>query len=471
MAVFDNPAGTNLAILSIARRNGKTFVIAVILLAFIVGPLKERNTTIASAAMSRDQAAVVFELMIKMLDLSTTLQDGLHYKYTPSGKSITGLMQNVQYRALSRDAKTGHGKAYKIILLDEAGQIEAESDPFVEMLETSQSNYDDAIMFVISTQAPADNAYFSIIMDEAIRSQSPHTVCHVYAADKDCDLMDRDQWHKANPGLGKFRSIKEMAAKAEKAVNLPSAANGIMNLNFNMRVSLHSLYMSPEVWKKCLRPVNEDTWTTTPIDIGIDLSQRTDLTAAVACWRDEDTGRINLRTWAFAPSVGVEQREIRDKVPYRQWAKDGHMFLTPGESVDYEWVSTFIALHCAGCKIRSIQFDRWRMDHFTEAAKKTKLHAMVQKWEPVGQGYISFSPRVEAFEIEALAENICTGGNPVLNMAASQAIAVQDPAGNRKLDKSKSVQRIDPLVAAVMGVFPNSDGQVNKSFDVAALIG
>jgi phage terminase large subunit-like protein len=37
-------------------------------------------------------------------------------------------------------------------------------------------------------------------------------------------------------------------------------------------------------------------------------------------------------------------------------------------------------------------------------------------------------------------------------MAAANTIIVSDPAGNRKIDKSKSTQRIDPLVAAVMAV-------------------
>ena len=468
LAVFDGGNVTE-AYLSIARRNGKTFVIAVILLAFIIGPLAERNTTLCSAAMSRDQAAVVFELMVKMLDMAPQLKG--RYKYTLSAKTIVGLKKNVQYRAISSDAKTGHGKAYKVILLDEAGQIDAESNAFVEMLQSSQSNYDDALFIVISTQAPSDASYFSILLDHAETANDPNIVSHVYASDPDGDLFDEYQQKKANPGLGIFRSIKEMNKQAAKAKLLPSAANGILNLNYNRRVSLAQLFMSPEVWKKNLEPVDKIARMHMPIDLGLDLSQRTDLTAATASWRN-DAGQISLETHTFAPLVGVEQRALRDRAPYERWVKEGYLQLTPAETVDYEWVCNYLALKFNGCNIRSLQFDRYRIDHFKEAAKKTDLYGMVGEWVEVGQGYISMSPRVEAFEVEAMKGKILSGGHPLMNNAMAHAVAVQDPSGNRKLFKNKSTQRIDPAVAALMSVFPNSDGQVEaKAFDVGALIG
>ena len=239
LAVFDGGNVTE-AYLSIARRNGKTFVIAVILLAFIIGPLKERNTTLCSAAMSRDQAAAVFELMVKMLDMSPELAGT--YKYVLSSKQITGLKENVQYRAISSDAKTGHGKAYKVILLDEAGQIDAESNAFVEMLTSSQSNYEDPLFIIISTQAPSDASYFSIQLDHAETANDPNIVSpSVHHRSRMVICLMKSSSRMANPGLGMFRSHKEMNKQAAKAKLLPSAANGILNLNYNRRVSLASI--------------------------------------------------------------------------------------------------------------------------------------------------------------------------------------------------------------------------------------
>jgi phage terminase large subunit-like protein len=54
-------------------------------------------------------------------------------------------------------------------------------------------------------------------------------------------------------------------------------------------------------------------------------------------------------------------------------------------------------------------------------------------------------------------------------MAASNAIVITDPAGNRKLDKSKSSQRIDPLVALAMSTYLLSDANISQ-MDVDSMI-
>lgn len=470
LAVFDNDATTGTAILSVARRNGKTFLVAVILLAFIVGPLRQKNTSMCSAANARDQAAIAFDLMKLMLDMSKTLAAGTHYKYVETSKTIVGLKQYVRYRAISAEAKSGHGKAYKIILLDEAGQIEAENTPFTDMLETSMSNYDDALYLLISTQAASDASFFSQQIDNAVVQQEPTTVCHVYAADEDCDMDDRKQWLKANPGLGKFVSEKKMAQKVNEARHLPSKANGIKNLNFNQRVSQMSLMLSAEVWKKNQRPQNMEARHTAEIDIGLDLSQVNDLTAATACWRDEN-GEISVEVRPYLPAFGIEAKELRDKVPYRTWETNGDLKLIPGPRIEYEYICQDLAIQYKGCKIRSIQADPYRLNLFMEAAKKTDFYGMVGEWVEVRQGFISFGVRVDAFEREALVGNLRTGSAPALNMGASQAVVGEDAAGNRKPLKNKSIHRIDALVAAIMGVFPNSDGHVNNTFDAFAMVG
>jgi phage terminase large subunit-like protein len=69
-----------------------------------------------------------------------------------------------------------------------------------------------------------------------------------------------------------------------------------------------------------------------------------------------------------------------------------------------------------------------------------------------GQGYASMSPAVAALEEALLQEAINHGANPVLSMCAGNAVAIRDPAGNRKLDKSRSTGRIDGMVALAMAM-------------------
>ena len=115
--VYDNPAGTRRAYLSIARKNGKTGLIAGLLLAHLVGPEAKLNAGLVSGAMSRDQAALVFNLAAKMVQLSPTLSKNV--RIVPSSKRLLGLPLNTEYRALAADGKTAHGLSLSLIHISE----------------------------------------------------------------------------------------------------------------------------------------------------------------------------------------------------------------------------------------------------------------------------------------------------------------------------------------------------------------
>jgi phage terminase large subunit-like protein len=213
--VYDNPEKTKTAILSIARKNGKTATIAAILLAHIIGPMRQLNSQIISGSNSRDQAALVYHLAEKMLNLQPKFA-GL-YRCVPSKKTIIGTKANVEYRAISADRTTAHGLSPILALLDEMGQVIGPTTPFIEAITTSQGAHDNPLLIILSTQAPSDSDFLSLQIDAAIRTGDPHTVCHVYAADADCDLFDEEQWKKANPALDIFRSRADLVTQLKKA--------------------------------------------------------------------------------------------------------------------------------------------------------------------------------------------------------------------------------------------------------------
>ncbi len=457
LAVVDNPDGTREAVLSVAKRNGKTFVMAVLILAYLIGPLSEQNITVASAAMSRDQAALIFRLMVKMISVSPSLESFLHV--IPSSKRIVSLPTGSEYFAMSADAKTGHGRALKLVVLDESGQIRGETDPYVEMLETSQGSYDDSLFVSMSTQAPSDLDWLSITIDDAVRSGAKTSVVHLYEADKDCDLMDESQWLKSNPGLGVFRSEDDLRRQLERAKRLPAKEAGARNLLLNQRISQVSLWLAPSPWKACSGEVNLEVFRKAKrVSVGIDLSSRLDLTAAVFAAADE-TKTVHLLPYCYTPQQGLEERSRRDRTPYDAWVRDGKLVALPGASIEYEDVAGHLKMVSEelGFIVSTIEYDRWNWRYFWAAAQKVGFAPKVEP-TPVGQGYQSFSPRIACFESLLVEGRLRHGGHPLLTMAAANAIAVQDPAGNKKLDKSKSTARIDPIVAAVMATFPVSEG-------------
>lgn len=441
--VYDNPHGTHTAILSIARKNGKTALIAGILLAHLIGPEAQQNSQIVSGALSRDQAAIVFKLAVKMINLNEALQDLVHI--IPSTKTLVGLAKNVEFRALSAEGKTTHGLSPILAILDETGQVKGPQDEFVDAVVTAQGAHEAPLLMVISTQAATDADLLSIWIDDALKGEDPKTVCHLYTTPMEMDILDKKSWTLSNPALGKFRSEPDMQKLAEKASRMPSAENTFRNLNLNQRVSTVSPFVAKQTWDSCLGelpPIYEcdEVWA------GLDLSARTDLTACVFVGKKGDKFYAYPVVWT--PEIGLIDRAKRDRVPYDLWVKQGYMFTTPGATVDYEYVAKHIGEVASDVKIlHAIAFDRWRIDVFKKECDKLGLELPLV---PFGQGFKDMSPALDTVEAQLLNARIIHNNNPALNMAAANAVVVKDPAGGRKLDKSKATNRIDPMVALTM---------------------
>lgn len=446
LEVYDNPVGTTEGILSIARKNGKSALIACILLAHVAGPEARLNSQIVSGARSRDQAALVFNLASKMITLSPDLSKLI--RIVPSGKRLIGLALNVEYRALAADGHTAHGLSPVLAILDELGQVRGPQDDFVEAIETASGAYDDALRLVISTQAPTDADMLSIKIDDAQRSRDPKIVAHVYAAPPKADVLDPVAHAAANPALGLFRSHPELLAAAEKASRMPSAENGFRNLYLNQRVNRFSPFISPGVWGATGDSVNDEVFASGTIYGGLDLAETTDLVAFVLVAQDEH-GCWHVKAWFWKPDTTLKDHAKRDRVPYDVWAADGLIRTTPGVAVDYEYVARDIAVICEGLPVAKIAYDRFRFK--TLEAQMQKI-GVTLPFEPFGQGYVSMAPAMDTTEIAFLNGNVRHGGNPVLTMCAANAVVIKDPAGNRKLDKAKSTGRIDGMVAMVMAM-------------------
>lgn len=444
--VYDNPHITNHAYLSIARKNGKTALIASLVLAHLVGPEAVLNSQIISGARSREQAALVYNLASKMVMLSDVLSKII--KPIPSSKILLGLPMNVEYKAIAAEGTTAHGLSPVVAILDEIGQIKGSQDAFVDAITTAQGAYESPLLIAISTQAATDADLFSIWLDDAKQSGDPHIVSHVYEATKDCDLMDERAWRAANPAIGAFRNAEDVRRQAMKAKRMPSAENTFRNLTLNQRVSLHSPFVSLDVWKSNGAAVDYSCFDSKRCYVGLDLSSRTDLTSAVIIAQDDD-GVWQVLPLFWTPEDGLFERATRDRVPYDIWVAQGHLRTTPGKTVDYEFVVNEIAEAMEGRDVALVSFDRWRIDVFKKELERAEL---VWPMQPFGQGFKDMSPAIDNLESELLNGKIAHGMHPVLTMCASNATIIKDAAGNRKLDKMKSTGRIDGMVALTMAI-------------------
>ena len=143
----------------------------------------------------------------------------------------------------------------------------------------------------------------------------------------------------------------------------------------------------------------------------------------------------------------MELRCRRDHVLYDVWELQGYIQTTEGNVIHYGFIEKFIEELGEKYHIKEIAFDRWNATQMVQ-----NLEGMGFTVVPFGQGYKDMSPPSKELYKLLMEGNINHGGHPVLKWMAQNVVMRQDPAGNIKPDKEKSVEKIDGIVATTMAL-------------------
>jgi phage terminase large subunit-like protein len=462
--IYDNSHGTRRAILSFPRKNGKTALCALLLLVHLCGPRARPNSQLYSAAQSRDQAALIFNLAAKIVRMSPALRDHVVVRDSTKALACPGL--GTTYRALSADANTAYGLSPNFVIFDELGRVRGPRDQLFEALTTATGAQENPLAIIISTQAPTDGDLLSLLIDDALTGRDPRSVCKLYTAPLHLDPFDRETIALANPAFGDFLNPREVLAMADDARRLPSREAEFKNLILNMRVESCDPFVAPGLWKNCGGEVADISGR--ECYAGLDLSEAADLTALVVISRVDGIWHVVPTFWL--PSEGIRERSRADHVQYDVWAEQGFVRLTPGNTVSYEYVAHYLLKIFAQYDIRKIGFDRWNFRHLKPWLRQAGFSEQMisERWVEFGQGTQSMSPALRELEEAILDRRLCHGDHPVLSMCAANSVVEGNDSSNRKLSKKRSTGRIDGMVALAMaiGCAPLRAPKI----DVAALI-
>lgn len=442
--LYDTP--TRRGLLSMGRKNGKTSLVACLVLLHLVGPEARRNSQIYSAAQSRDQAAIVFGLAAKMVRLSATLAPFVGVKDT--AKTLVCAELGTVYRALSADAATAHGYSPVLVIHDELGQVRGPRSELYEALETAMGAHEAPLSLVISTQAPTDADLLSILLDDAQAANDPTTKVWLFTAPLDSDPWAPSTWKLANPALGDFRSLPDVRDQAERAKRMPSQEASFRNLVLNQRVESSAPFVPQAVWQACGQvPPPLEEWGGRRIVAGLDLASTSDLAALVLVGADARGESLWVCPYLWLPAEGLMEKAHQDRVPYDVWARDGLVRTTPGRAIDERAIARLLGEVSAMVTIEAVAYDRWgvkRLEpHLTEAGVRVPM----VEW---GQGFRDMAPSIQALEAALLAGRLCHGNHPVLTWMVRNVRVVADDAGNRKFSKRRSTARIDGIQALAM---------------------
>lgn len=442
--------GVRECVISIPRKNGKTGLCAALLLAHMVGPEQIPGGRYYSAASSRDQAGIIFDLVSQIIEITPWLRNAVARKainIQRHRKLIEVYETRSSYTALAADSATVHGLNVSFAIYDECSQ--AKSVDLYDAISTAAGAQENAKLICISTASPDPNHFFSqrlaygqqvasgAVIDPAFRS-------FVWAAPEDADIFDPEVWAAANPALGKFRLLTDFEARARQAEHIPSNRNAFKNLFLNMAVDLEPAFLPQSDWEACKV---EDTHGMREGECyaGLDLSALRDLTCLALYW--PATGFVEF--WVWVPAETAENVTARARIPYTEWAEMGACEICDGRSINYDQIVASVQRLDDQYHLEAIAFDRWNISVFERAlAERDMSIPMI----PFGQGYKDMSPAINKFEAAIVSKELKHDGNPLVNWTFSNLAVDFDPAANRKFSKSRSRDRIDPIIAAVQAV-------------------
>lgn len=440
--IYNSP--TRLFILSMARKNAKTALSAFLLLLHTCGPEARINSQLYSAAQSKDQAAITFNLAAKSVRMSPILHEHLTVRDTV--KEIYCPELGTLYKALSAEATTAFGLSPAFLVHDELGQVRGPKYDLYEALETASAAQEDPLSIIISTQAASDGDLLSMLIDDALSEADPRNKVVLYSAPEGDDPFLVSTIRKANPHFDDFMNQVEVKRMASDAKRLPSREPEFRNLILNQRVESYAPLIPKSVWEA--NGAEPEPLEGKRVWAGLDLSETADLTALVLLSEDGD---IHPTFWL--PKEGIVEKSRADRTPYDRWASEGHLKLAPGRSISYDHVAGELRDIFDRYDIVKLGFDRYNMRHLVPWLEKAGFtEEELSRFVEFGQGYVSMSPAIRDMESGLLDGKYRHGMHPVLTMCAANAVTVMDPAGNRKFTKAKSKKRIDGMIALVEAI-------------------
>lgn len=440
------------AVLSMARKNGKTQLAAALALCHLLGPEAEPRGEVYSCALTRDQAAKLYAEMVAILNAHPELDDRCNViRFRKEIEVLSGDGDGSLYSALSADAGSKMGLSPSFTVYDELGS--APNRDLFDAMDTASGARDNPMMMVISTQAAADHAVMSELIDYGLKVQDGEIVdpsfhLTLYASPQDADPWNPETWALANPAIGDFRSLQDVERQAAQARLVPSKESAFRNLILNQRVSAVSRFIHKAEWDACGGSADLQTLAGRECYGGLDLGATRDLTAFVLVFPGDD-GHVDVLPYFFMPETNIKERSNEDRVPYDLWAQQGHITLIPGATIDPSYVANVIGNAAMTYDLKALAYDRWRIEDLKRELGLLGTHLPLV---PHGQGFKDMSPAVDVLERHVAERILRHGGNPVMNMCAANAVITRDPAGGRKLDKGKATGRIDGLVALAMAL-------------------
>jgi phage terminase large subunit-like protein len=325
-------------------------------------------------ARDRDQAAKVFDVAKRMVELSPVLQRRLKIYKLP--RRIIDEHTASSFETIAGDSAGNLGHNPHGAILDE---VLAQRDAGLwTALRTAQGARLQPLLAAATTAGDDPNSFGKAEHDEMVRiledpKRAPHIFAYIRSLPADADPWDEANWYHSNPALGDFLSIESLREEAQEARNDPAKENGFRQFRLNQWVSQSVRWMPMHIWDNNVgdQP-NLGLWPTPDWGrkhllkrtayAGLDLAAKFDLTAwGLLIPGDEDDDPVHALWRFWIPEDGLEKLDKFHSNRFSMWARQGWITVTEGSVLDYERVIADIKIDAADFAVASVDADEWSM--------------------------------------------------------------------------------------------------------------
>ncbi|PJG81965.1 terminase large subunit [Caviibacterium pharyngocola] len=428
------------AYIQVARKNAKSTVAAVLANWFLI--MESGQQDIYTAAVSRDQARIVFDDARQMCLLSKPLRNRVsiqqHKMVNPKSNSLM--------RPLAAKSSTIEGTNPSLAIVDEY-HLHTDNSVY-SALELGQGARPQGLLFAITTAGSNTISackqhydYCCQILDGNEHNDSIFIM--IFELDEESEIDHPENWIKANPNIGKSIPYLDFENTIKKARGIPSEWVEMLTKRFNVWCQGATPWLALDSWAQCKDDYDDSDLLHLDCYMGLDLSSTNDLTSI--CYTFPHENKVRLFCRHYIPEYQLENVANKNRAIYRQWERQGWLITTPGDCIDYDKIRDDILKDSERFNIKMIGFDVWNATHL-----RTQLQSAGLEVEPFPQTYQRFSPVAKSAEVLINRKMILHNGDPVLAWALSNVVMETDANANIKPNKKKAANKIDPAIAFLM---------------------
>jgi len=465
---------TRKAYVEVAKKNGKSELAGAIGLygAFFDG---EMGAECYSAANKYDQATICWNagkvMATQFMQESKKFASICKVYDSITTRGLKNVQGESSFKPIAADSKTLDGVRPHFAIIDE--YHEAKDDSILRNLASGMVNRTQPLLFIITTAGFNINGpchqYRKVVNDIVSgKKEDKSTFGLIFTANKDDDWNDERTWQKANPSIGTTPSWDGLRTEYTKALNEGQSAEiNFKTKNLNIWVRQSKTWITDKIWMQGNKTESEEKLMGSECYAAVDLSTKWDLTCFGLLFPPTpERESFIFKAKYYCPEEGATFRAKKDGVPYLDWAKDKHLYLTEGNVTDFNAVQLDIQEAMQNYSVQKVYYDPWQSTQFA-----SELAADGVPMEQFRQTVVNYNEPIREMEALISKGQIWHGGDPVLRWMAGNITLKTNHTGLIMFDKDKSQEKIDGMVVLAMCYAAYMDSKKGqRPFDAESVI-